>query len=153
MAKKVIIIGAGGHAKVIADIVFCAGDELVGFLDDDDDKQGSLVFKEYKVLGKVSDAEKYKDCYFVVAIGVNHMRAKIAGSLNVKYYTAIHPRATIADTVKIGVGSVVMAGTVINVDTVIGEHCIINTGVTVDHDWRFCAYFTGCAFGWDSCSR
>ena len=47
MPKTVVIIGAGGHAKVIADIVLCSGDNLIGFLDDDDSKQGLEIFKTY----------------------------------------------------------------------------------------------------------
>ena len=135
MSKDVIIIGAGGHAKVVADIVLCSGDNLIGFLDDDDDKQGSEVFKTYKVVGKIADSEKYGDYYFVVAVGDNYMRAEIVkGLAGMKFYTAVHPSAVIADTVRIGKGTVVMAGAVVNVDTVIGKHCIINTAVTVDHD-------------------
>ena len=52
MPKNVVIIGAGGHAKVIADIILCSGDNLIGFLDDDESKQDMTVYKEYKVIGK-----------------------------------------------------------------------------------------------------
>ena len=55
----VVIIGAGGHAKVIADIVLLSDDNLVGFLDDDERKQGLTIFKQHKVIGKISDSEKY----------------------------------------------------------------------------------------------
>ena len=134
MSKDVIIIGAGGHAKVIADIILCSGDNLVGFLDDGSSKQGQAVYKDYKVIGRIEDYSKFENCDFVIAIGDNKTRAKIAKELKVNWYTAIHPSAIIADTVKIGVGTVVMAGVVVNVDTIIGEHCIINTAVTVDHD-------------------
>lgn len=51
MPKNVVIIGAGGHAKVIADIVLLNGDNLVGFLDDSDEKQGTEIFKGHKVVG------------------------------------------------------------------------------------------------------
>lgn len=134
MPKKVVIIGAGGHAKVIADIVLLNGDNLVGFLDDSDEKQGSEIFKGYKVIGRVSEADEYSDDHFVIAIGDNHTRAQIAESLNVKFYTAVHPTAVIADTVKIGEGTVIMAGSIINPDTTIGKHCIINTLCSIDHD-------------------
>ena len=134
MPKNVVIIGAGGHAKVIADIVLLSGDNLVGFLDDDERKQGLTIFKQYKVIGKISDSEKYQDSYFIIAIGDNARRAEISESLKVKYYTAIHPKAIIADTVKIGEGTVVMAGAVINPSTKIGKHCIVNTSCSIDHD-------------------
>jgi sugar O-acyltransferase (sialic acid O-acetyltransferase NeuD family) len=117
--------------------VLCSGDNLIGFLDDDDDKQGSEIFKGYKVIGKTVDVGKYRDCYCIVAVGDNHVRIEIVKKLvGTKFYTAIHPSAVIADTVKIGEGTVIMAGVVINVDTEIGKHCIINTAVTIDHDNR-----------------
>lgn len=134
MVKDVVLIGAGGHAKVIADIVLKSGDKLVGFLDDNAEKQGSEIFKGYKVIGTISDVNKYSDCYFVIAIGDNKTRARIAEKLVVKYYTAIHPNAVVADTVKVGEGTVIMAGAVINPDTIIGRHCIINTACSIDHD-------------------
>ena len=135
MSKDVIIIGAGGHAKVIADIVLRAGDNLIGFLDDDDVKQGKVIFKKYKVIGKVPDSYKYDGKFFVVAIGDNYIRAKIVDKYNgLIWYTAIHPSAVIADTAKIGDGTVVMAGAIVNPDTTIGEHCILNTACSIDHD-------------------
>ena len=135
MSKDVIIIGAGGHAKVIADIVLCSGDNLIGFLDDDARMQGMEVFKGYKVIGKISDYSQYSDKYFVVAVGDNRTRVKIVEDHdNLKWYTAIHPDAVISDTAKIGEGSVVMAGAVINPDTIIGKHCVINTSCSIDHD-------------------
>lgn len=134
MSRKVVIIGAGGHAKVIADIVFCRGDRVVGFLDDDASKLGKKIYKDLEVLGTTRDYTKYGDCEFIIAVGDNHARGQIAETMSVKWYTAIHPCAVVADTVKIGVGTVVMAGAVINSDSVIGRHCIVNTGATIDHD-------------------
>ena len=135
MPKNVVIIGAGGHAKVIADIVLLCGDNLLGFLDNNEEKQNSVVYKERKVIGKISDAEKYKETYFIVAIGDNHIRGKIAKEhQGLNWYTAIHPNTTIADTVKIGDGTAIMAGVVINADSEIGNHCIVNTSSSIDHD-------------------
>lgn len=134
--RNVVIIGAGGHAKVVADIILAQGDNLVGFLDDSDEKQGAEVFKEYKVIGRITDANKYCDCYFIIAIGDNHIREEVVKKMKVRFCTAIHPRAMVADTVEMGEGTVVMAGAVINPDTIIGKHCIINTSCSVDHDNR-----------------
>ena len=119
--KKIIIIGAGGHAKVIADIIKSNGDELVGFLDDDETKP---------VLGKVEDYAEYPDCCF---IGNTKIRKKLS-NLPVKWHTAIHPSAVISDSVTIAEGTVVMPNAVINSDTKIGRHCIINTSAVVEHD-------------------
>lgn len=133
MSKSVVIIGASGHGKVIADIVLKSGDKVIGFLDDGIEK-GKLIVG-FEVLGKISDYKNYSDCEFVIAIGDPHIREKIADALNVKWYTAIHPTAVISSLdVEIGEGTVVMANAVINSCAKIGKHCIINTGAIVEHD-------------------
>ncbi len=137
MHKSVIILGASGHAKVIADIIKKSNDELIGFLDDNKDVQGKVIFDNKKVIGRISEDElnKYKDCYFIIGIGNNKTRKNIANKYNnLKWYTAIHPNAIIANEVEIEEGTVVMAGTVINTGTKIGKHCIINTCSSLDHD-------------------
>ena len=127
MLKDIILIGAGGHARVIADMVKKSGDNVKGFLDDDLSKDG--------VIGKISDCTKFSDCFFVIAIGNNETRKKIAEEYpDLKYRTVIHPRAVISEQVEIGVGSVIMANAVINTNSKIGAHCIINTGSVVEHD-------------------
>ncbi len=137
MQKKVIIIGAGGHARVIADIINKSNDDLIGFLDDNKDIQGTIVFDNKKVLGTIQevDEKKYEEYYFVIGIGSNRVRELIANKYpNLKWYTAIHPNAIIANDTKIGDGTVIMAGVVINPGTKIGNHCIINTCSSLDHD-------------------
>lgn len=129
--QKVIILGAGGHAKVVADIIRKNGDFVEGFLDDS--KEANADFFGGKILGKISEYEKYKNCRFIIAIGSNAVREKLS-ELKVEFYTAVHPGAVIGEGVKLGRGTVVMAGAVINADAVIGEHCIINTGAVVEHD-------------------
>lgn len=133
MSKSVVIIGASGHGKVIADIVLKSGDKVIGFLDDGIEK-GKLIVG-FEVLGKISDYKNYSDYEFVIAIGDPHIREKIADALNVKWHTAIHPTAVISSLdVEIGEGTVVMANAVINSCAKIGKHCIINTGAIVEHD-------------------
>ncbi|MBR6694139.1 MAG: acetyltransferase [Clostridia bacterium] len=132
--RSVVIIGAGGHAKVIADIVIRSGDRLLGFLDDQ--KEGS-VFGEYSVIGKLADIEKFKnDALFIIGIGSAAVRERIAKASPVRWYTAIHPSAQFSLGAQIGSGSTVMAGAVINADSVIGKHCIVNTRASVDHDCK-----------------
>lgn len=131
MAKDVIIIGAGGHGKVIADIISASGDNVVGFLDDN---THGTVFG-YPVMGKVNDCTKHLEKYFIIAIGDNKTRKKIAEKYSdLKYYTAIHPTAVLCCDAVVGEGSCVMANAVINASAVIGKHCIINTHSTVEHD-------------------
>ncbi|MDE5985597.1 MAG: acetyltransferase [Eubacterium sp.] len=133
MSKSVIIIGASGHGKVIADIIIRSGDKVVGFLDDGVDK-GTLVVG-VEVLGKIEDYKNFPDCEFVIAIGNPYVRKKIADLLSVKWYTAIHPTAVISSLdADIGAGTAIMANAVINPGVKIGRHCIINTGAVVEHD-------------------
>lgn len=135
MQKKVIILGASGHAKVIADIVKKNNDILIGFLDDNLEIQNKIIFDSKKVLGTIEDVYKYSDCYFIVGIGNNKVRKMISNKYSyLKWYTAIHPSAVIANEVEIGEGTVIMAGTVINTGTKIGKHCIVNTSSSLDHD-------------------
>ncbi len=137
MRKKVVIIGAGGHAKVIADIIEKSGDEIVGFLDDDK-KKGTNIIKEYKVLGDFNNrfplAIANSGYEFIIAIGDNKKREEISHSPNLKFYTAIHPSAQIGLDVEIQEGTVVMANACINSSAKIGKHCIINTGAIIEHD-------------------
>lgn len=134
MSKNVVIIGAGGHAKVIAEIIIKSGDEVIGFLDDNENIQDIEIYAGKRVIGKTCDIEKYKDNYFIIGIGKNKIRKRIAENNNLKWYTAIHPSAIIATDVKIGAGTVIMPGVIINPGTEIGKHCIINTSSSIDHD-------------------
>lgn len=134
MSEKVIVIGASGHGKVVADIVRRSGDTLLGFLDDNETHSAEIV--GIPVLGKVLDYMKYPEASFVVGIGNSTVREKIAHQLSdVRWYTAIHPSAVISalDT-QIGAGSVIMANAVINPSAHVGEHSIINTSAVVEHD-------------------
>lgn len=137
MRKKVVIIGAGGHAKVIADIIEKSGDEIVGFLDDNK-KMGTTIIKEYKVLGDFNNrfplAIANSDYEFIIAIGDNKKREEISHSPNLKFYTAIHPSAQIGLDVEIKEGTVIMGNACINSSAKIGKHCIINTGAIIEHD-------------------
>lgn len=141
MGKKVVIIGAGGHAKVIADIVEKSGDTVYGFLDDKL-PEGTIIAnnKLFKVIGDFNKRFTlpitHQDLEFVIAIGDNKKRKEIAEKSvhNIKYYTAIHPSATIGLDVSIGEGTVVMANSCINTSATIGRHCIINTGSIIEHD-------------------
>ena len=134
MPKNVVIIGAGGHAKVIADIITKSNDTVIGFLDDNLDIQNKTIYLNKTVLGTIKDIDKYKEYYFIIGIGNNNIRENIANSYDLKWYTAIHPNAIIANEVSIEEGSVVMAGSIINTGTKIGKHCIINTKSSLDHD-------------------
>ena len=131
--RNVVIIGASGHGRVIADIVLKSGDNVVGFLDDDTTLGSSCC--GFPILGVVSDYEKIKDCSFVIGIGNPNIREKFSNKVHGTFYTAIHPSAQISKLdVTIGEGSVIMANAVVNSGAHIGRHCIINSNAVVEHD-------------------
>ena len=123
--KNIVILGAGGHAHVIADIIKAEGNKVIAFLDDDTSQKDCV--------GQISDYSNYKDCEFVIGIGNTEVREQLA-RLNLKWHTAIHPTAVISDSVIIGKGTVIMPNAVVNARTIVGKHCIINTGSIVEHD-------------------
>lgn len=127
--NRLIIIGASGHGKVVADIARLNGYKDIVFLDDDESKKECAG---YPVVGKTYDAP---DGDVFVAIGNNEIRSKITRLyFDRNQPVLIHPRAVIAEDTRIGFGTVVMAGAVINPGTTIGYGCIINTCCSVDHD-------------------
>lgn len=127
--NKIVIIGAGGHGRVVADIARACGYQEILFLDDADTPLTN---------GKVADFIKYKEeASFIVAIGNSKIREMIQNQLTenkCQIAILIHPDAVIGSDVSIGIGTVVMAGTVINTGTRIGDGVIINTSSSVDHD-------------------
>lgn len=133
--KNVIVIGAGGHAKVIADIILKSGDNLLGFLDDFKEKD-TVILEDYKVLDKAENALNYdeENTYFIIGIGDNQIRKNFTEKFNLKYYIAIHPTAVIGSDVQIGEGSCVMPNACINPGSVIGRACIINSAALIEHD-------------------
>lgn len=109
MNKSVVIVGASGHGKVVADIVLKNKDNIVGFLDDNTELEES--FAGFPVLGTTDQYQKYSDACFVIAIGNAAVREKLVNELkNVSWYTAIHPTAVISELdANIGEGTVIMA--------------------------------------------
>ena len=132
MNKKIIIIGASGHGKVLADLAIKNQYEIIGFLDDGK-PEGEIC--GFPILGKSEKCLEYREqCEFVIAIGNNAVRKKIAETYPLKWATLIHPTAVLGMNVKISEGTVVMANAVINPEAVVGKHCIINTAAVVEHD-------------------
>ena len=134
--RRLLIIGASGHGKVVADIAKNNGYEEIAFLDDNTD---IVQCGDYPVIGTSKDIVEYIDSDFFVAIGNAEIRQRIYMELNeqgVEPVTLIHPSAVIGENVCIGAGTVVMAGTVVNPDANLGIGCIINTCSSVDHDCK-----------------
>ncbi|MFD4932112.1 acetyltransferase [Peribacillus butanolivorans] len=136
MKNKLLIIGASGHGKVVADIALKMNKwASIAFLDDDASIKSSMGIE---VIGKTVEAFTHINGYDIfVGIGNNSTREKIQKKLEAEgasIPSLIHPSAVIGEQVELGVGTVVMAGAVVNCCTKIGKGCIINTGATIDHD-------------------
>ncbi|MDO8707008.1 MAG: acetyltransferase [Sulfuricaulis sp.] len=103
----ITLIGDGGHAAVIRDLI-----------------------RARERLDKTFEADGT-----IIAVGSNRDRKREAEERKGERFTyLVHPSATIASSALIGMGTVIMAGAIVQARAVIGEHCILNTGCTVDHD-------------------
>lgn len=138
-----LILGAGGHAKVVADAALESGlwDDFI-FLDDS--WPGRDVNGRWKVCGKINDLSAWRQYggSAVAAVGNNRLRLNFLSALRAADFevvSVIHPSARVSRFAKIGAGSVICANAVVNVDAELGEGCIINTGATVDHDCNLAA--------------
>lgn len=129
--KKVILLGAGGHSKVIIDMLQLRDINDIVVLDDYVKNCSIMGFKVY---GSIDEYIKFPDYNAIIAIGDNEVRKRIYNRINIKYYTCVHPAAVISKNATIGEGSVVMANAVVNVDSKIGKQCIINTGAIIEHE-------------------
>lgn len=134
--KKLIILGAGGHGKVCANIAkdMRKWDEIV-FLDDRFSEITKVL--DFGVIGNFDNLEKFKEYEFFVAIGNNKVRADYINkleNLNLSLVTLIHPSAYVSEFSEIGVGTSIHQFSVINTDSIIGRGCIINTSSVVEHE-------------------
>lgn len=140
MSQRIIVVGAGGHGQVVADILLRmaehgCGCAPVGYVDDRAAIHG-LRLLELPVLGSVADLSQLAHDAIVVAVGDNLTRRRLYEQLlaaGEQVATAIHPRAVLAPDAVIGRGVVVCAGAIVNPGSQIGDDVILNTGCTVDH--------------------
>lgn len=140
---RVMILGAGGHAQVVADVLLRAHEagancQPIGFLDDNSSLAGAAIM-DLPVLGAITQLDEFDHDALIVAIGDNRTRARLFESVRSQgkpIINAIHPAAVIAPDVRLGQGVMICAGVVVNTGTVIGDNVILNTGCTVDHHNR-----------------
>lgn len=144
MTKKVAVIGAGGHAKVVIDILSADQEiEIVGLIDRRDAAAG---IRGYKRLGDddlLPDLLRHDVRYAFCAVGDNDLRKRLAeraSALGFQFVNAISPYAIVSETASLGQGVALMPGCVVNADACIGDHAIVNTGASVDHDCKIGAY-------------
>jgi len=141
MPSKLIIWGASGHARVVADIIRVAGAyEIAGFLDDQHPENAGKSFEGSTILGGRECLRAQRErgvTHLIVAFGHCAGRldaALFAVSQGLTLATAIHPSAVIASSAHIGIGTVIAANAVVNPHASIGQSVIINTSASIDHD-------------------
>lgn len=137
MGKGLVVIGAGGHAKVCIELLYAMGktvDYCIGNTGDTSTCLGVPVFEGDEYLLKLR-GQGYEEAF--IAIGSNSLRNRLGDmvtSLGYRLVNAISPAAQISPSASIGDGVAIMAGAIINAEAIIGDLAIINTGATIDHD-------------------
>ncbi len=127
--SSLLILGAGGHGRVAAEIAESLG-YTVSFLDD---KPGEGV------IGSISELEKFSSEFeeFFIGIGNNAVRHKLQDRLTELSFTLatlISPRAYVSPSIKVGFGTVIEPGAIVNANVTIGCGCIVSVGSIIDHD-------------------
>lgn len=139
MTHKICLFGDGGHASVLKDIAKLNHLEIEAIFDD---RYKNEQFEETILLTSIEAGIRYvneESKRVIIAIGSMSSRKRLVEQLatsKAEFINLIHPNAMISETVKMGVGNVLMPGSIINANSEIGNHCIINTAATIDHDCR-----------------
>lgn len=132
--EPVIVIGAGGHAKVVISTLEAAGYKVTAVYDDDRAKLGTEILG-VPVRGALAELGFGFRGKAVIAIGDNATRVKVARQFEeADWVTVVHPAAYVHHSARLAQGTVVFAGAVIQPCASVGAHVIVNTGATVDHD-------------------
>ena len=129
--RRLIIIGASGHGKVVADVAKHCNYKDIVFLDNDSEKK---ICAGCSVLGPDMMTTELQGDVFIAVGNVNIRKKLMKKNTDRTFPVLIHPSAIIAEDVVIGAGTVVMAGAVINPGARIGRGCIVNTSSSIDHD-------------------
>ena len=128
-----VVVGAGGHAKVVIATIEAAGGAVALVLDDDPSLVGTTILG-HVVEGPVVSERVPPGAMVVLGVGSNRARQALARRLSVHFSKVVHPSAVVHESVEIGVGTVVFAGAVVQPGARIGDHVIVNTAASVDHD-------------------
>jgi acetyltransferase EpsM len=128
------LYGAGGHAKVVADILTSRGVRVAGVFDDNPPHAKLRIMEVRDGVQLLGGAFPKLDAPMIITVGHNGRRAELAALLDVTFGTAIHPSAIIEAGVPIGVGSMILHGSILQAGARVGRHVLINTAASIDHD-------------------
>ncbi len=138
MGNRIVIIGAGGHGKVVCDAILSQNEYVINGFVDASVPVGETIINNYHVIASQDDLASLSSQvdFFIVAIGNNQSRKKVFREAKVflKPATIVHSSAVVGSDVKIGEGTVILANAVINASSEIGENVIVNSRTVVDHD-------------------
>lgn len=130
---RVVVVGSGGHAKVVIATAQAAGMQITAVVDDDPARWGQRVLG-VEIVGPTPAVLYDSEQTAVLAIGSNRGRQRRALGARCRFATVIHPGAIVHASARLGAGTVVFAGVVIQPDATLGEHVVVNTGASIDHD-------------------
>lgn len=142
MKDRVLVIGGGGHGKVVVEAIAAEGQfDITGVIDEA--AQPGVKLLGYTVFGGeavlLDTVTRYGVFGVVVAVGDNAQRAAVVERVakqhpQLSFPTIIHPFSSISSSASIGRGSVLLAGSIINANASVGAFCIVNTAASLDHD-------------------
>ena len=152
MTDSFLVVGAGGHAKVVIDALISSGCRIEGCFDDNPALSGLVLVPGVRIIGNTSMVESKwkKGSFVIVGIGDNAVRRHLSLRWKVDYGVARAPSSVLGAGVKIGFGVMVLPSATVNIDSVVGNHVILNTSCSVDHDCRIGDYAhiaPGCHLG------
>ena len=128
------LYGAGGHARVVMDVLSSQHVKIFGFFDDTGNKTFHENVPVYPGIKLSSKALPILDAPLIICIGDNAERAKLSSLLNINFGTAIDKSSLVSQSAEVGKGSVILHGAIVQANTIIGKHVIINTGARIDHE-------------------
>ena len=140
--KKLLIVGAGGHGRVVAEAAEACGWGKIDFLDDNNPI----------AVGKINELESLiSSCDgVIISIGRNELRSKLSELCGDSLISIIHPKAYVSPSATVGAGSIILPGAVVHSGTVVGRGCIVSIGALIDHDaviGDFCHINAGAVVG------
>lgn len=140
--RKIIIIGAGGHATSVANVAYSAGYNICGFVDN---KKAGQKLLGYDIFPDYGCLSKWPGCHLAIGIGDNRVRERIYYEINefdnsIIFPSLVHEYSLVSLGVKIGSGTIIMPGAIVGPNSVIDNFCILNTKSSLDHDSQMLAF-------------
>lgn len=142
--RLLLLLGAGGHGRAVADVAVAAGWRIAGFLDDN---KIDAPWPGTSILGPITSLpsilQEHPDYFVLVSIGNNCQRREIVERLvirSIRFATVVAPSAYVSPTATVEAGTVIMHQAVVHAGVRIGPHSIVNTGATLDHDCEIGQY-------------